>query len=122
MKKIKELLDITLAALDDVKAVDVVVFEVSKLTTISDYMVIASGRSKRQVAALADSVVEAAKKFGTQPLGVEGKTEGEWVLVDLGDIIVHVMYPETREYYQLEKLWSSAEDRKEDQSEHVKAS
>jgi len=122
MKKTKELLDITLAALEDVKAVDVVVFEVSKLTSISDYMVIASGRSKRQVSALAESVVEAAKKFGTQPLGVEGKTEGEWVLVDLGDIIVHIMYPDTREYYQLEKLWSSADDRKEDHKENVKIS
>lgn len=122
MKKIKELLKITLAALEDVKAIDVVVFEVSKLTSISDYMVIASGRSKRQVAALADSVIEAAKKYGTQPLGVEGKTEGEWVLVDLGDIIVHIMYPDTREYYQLEKLWSSAGDRKKDQKEYVKVS
>lgn len=118
MKKIKELVDITLAALDDVKAVDVVVFEVSKLTSISDYMIIASGRSKRQVGALADSVIEAAKKFGTQPLGVEGKTEGEWILVDLGDIIVHIMYPDTREYYQLEKLWSSATDREAEQVEN----
>lgn len=122
MKKIKELVDITLAALNDVKAIDVVVFEVSKLTTISDYMIIASGRSKRQVAALADSVIETAKKYGIQPLGVEGKTEGEWVLVDLGDIIVHIMHPETREYYQLEKLWSSAEDRKADQNEQAEAS
>ena len=122
MKKIKELVDITLAALNDVKAIDVVVFEVSKLTSVSDYMIIASGRSKRQVSALADSVIEAAKKQGIQPLGVEGKTESEWVLVDLGDIIVHIMYPETREYYQLEKLWSSAEDRKEDQKENVKVS
>ena len=108
----KELVDITLKALDDVKAVDVVVFEVSKLTSISDYMIIASGKSKRQVNALADKVIEAAKENGVMPLGIEGKTEGEWVLVDLGDIIVHIMYPETREYYQLEKLWSSADDRK----------
>lgn len=108
----KELIDITLKALDDVKAIDVVVFEVSKLTSISDYMIIASGKSKRQVAALADKVIEEAKKNGVKPLGIEGKTEGEWVLVDLGDIIVHIMYPETREYYQLEKLWSSADDRK----------
>jgi ribosome-associated protein len=120
MKKTKELLDIALAALDDVKAIDVVVFEVSKLTSISDYMVIASGRSKRQVNALAESVVEAAKKHGTQPLSVEGKTEGEWVLVDLGDIIIHIMYPDTREYYQLEKLWSSADDRQTDQVENTK--
>ncbi len=115
---IKKLVEITLAALEDVKAIDVVVFEVSKLTSISDYMIIASGKSKRQVAALADKVVEAAKKNGVKPLGVEGKTEGEWVLVDLGDIIVHIMYPETREYYQLEKLWSSSEDREAAQAEN----
>jgi len=114
---IKKLVEITLAALEDVKAIDVVVFEVSKLTSISDYMIIASGKSKRQVAALADKVVEAAKKNGVTPLGVEGKTEGEWVLVDLGDIIVHIMYPETREYYQLEKLWSSADDREAAQAD-----
>jgi ribosome-associated protein len=113
----KELIDLTLQALDDVKAVDVVVFEVSKLTSISDYMVIASGKSKRQVNALADKVVEVAKENGFTPLGVEGKAEGEWVLVDLGDIIVHIMYPDTREYYQLEKLWSSADDRKAAQAE-----
>lgn len=113
----KELIDITLKALDDVKAIDVVVFEVSKLTSISDYMIIASGKSKRQVIALADKVVEAAKENGVKPLGIEGKTEGEWVLVDLGDIIVHIMYPETREYYQLEKLWGAAEDNKTAQAE-----
>ena len=114
----KKLIDITLKALDDVKAVDVVVFEVSKLTSISDYMIIASGKSKRQVAALADKVVEAAKENDVKPLGVEGKTEGEWVLVDLGDIIVHIMYPETREYYQLEKLWGASEDSKVAQAEN----
>jgi len=113
----KELIDITLQALDDVKAIDVVVFEVSKLTSISDYMIIASGKSKRQVAALADKVMEAAKKNNIKPLGVEGKTEGEWVLVDLGDVIVHIMYPETREYYQLEKLWGNTEESNTAQAE-----
>ena len=113
----KELIDITLQALDDVKAIDVVVFEVSKLTSISDYMIIASGKSKRQVVALADKVVEVAKKNNVKPLGIEGKTEGEWVLVDLGDIIVHIMYPETREYYQLEKLWGATEDQQTAQAE-----
>jgi ribosome-associated protein len=107
----KELVNITLAALDDIKAVDVTVFEVSELTSISDYMIIASGRSKRQVNALAEKVVEVAKKNGIKPLGVEGKTESEWVLVDLGDIIVHLMHPDTREYYQLEKLWGTDTDK-----------
>jgi ribosome-associated protein len=114
----KDLIDITLQALDDVKALDVIVFEVSKLTSISDYMIIASGKSKRQVAALADKVVEAAKKNNVKPLGIEGKTEGEWVLVDLGDVIVHIMYPETREYYQLEKLWGTTEDNKAAQADN----
>ena len=102
----KELIDITLNALNDAKALDINVFDVSKLTSISDHMIIASGRSGRQVGALADKVVEAAKQHDIQPLGVEGKREGEWVLVDLGDIIVHIMQPDTREYFQLEKLWN----------------
>ena len=110
---IKKLIDIILNTLNDAKALDVILFEVSKLTSISDYMIIASGRSNRQVSTLADKVAEAAKKYGIQPLGVEGKREGEWVLVDLGDIIVHVMHPETREYYQLEKLWGSETEQAE---------
>jgi len=110
---IKKLIDITLNALNDAKALDITVFEVSKLTSISDYMIIASGRSNRQVSAMADKVVEAAKENGIQPLGVEGKREGEWVLVDLGDIIVHLMHPDTREYYQLEKLWGSEAEQAE---------
>lgn len=100
-----KLVDITLNALNDNKALDINVFDVTNLTTISDYMIIASGRSNRQVSAIADKVVEAAKVNDIQPLGVEGRREGEWVLVDLGDIIVHIMHPECREYYQLEKLW-----------------
>ena len=104
---IKKLITITLNALNDAKALDITLFEVSKLTSISDYMIIASGRSNRQVTALADKIIEVAKENGVQPLGVEGKREGEWVLVDLGDIIVHVMHPNIREYYQLEKLWGT---------------
>ena len=114
----KELVDITLNALNDAKALDINVFDVSKLTSISDYMIIASGRSGRQVASLADKVVEAAKQNDIQPLGMEGKREGEWVLVDLGDIIVHIMQPETREYFQLEKLWNAESDRTE-QAENI---
>jgi ribosome-associated protein len=68
-------------------------------------MIIASGRSDRQVKAIADKLVEAVKKLGQRPLGVEGRQQGEWVLVDLGDVIVHVMHPTSRAYYQLEKLW-----------------
>ena len=106
MKKTK-LVDITLDALNDAKALDINVFDVTNLTSISDYMIVASGRSNRQVSSIADKVIEAAKKNNYQTLGVEGKREGEWVLVDLGDVIVHVMHPESREYYQLEKLWNT---------------
>ena len=104
---IKKTIDVILKVLEDAKALDVIVFEVSKLTSISDYMIIASGRSSRQINSMAEKVVEAAKENGLKPLGTEGKTEGDWVLVDLGDIIVHIMHPDTREYYQLEKLWSA---------------
>lgn len=114
----KKLIDITLDALNDAKALDITVFEVSKLTSISDYMIIASGRSNRQVSSIAEKVAEATKKEGVQPLGVEGKRDGEWVLVDLGEVIVHIMHPETREYYQLEKLWSADSAEQQEQAEN----
>ncbi|TDJ19961.1 MAG: ribosome silencing factor [Gammaproteobacteria bacterium] len=96
-------------ALEDLKAVDILELDVRKLSNFTDYMIIASGRSARQVAALADNVVMKAKQSGEAPLGVEGMRAGEWVLVDLGDVVVHVMQPDVREFYQLEKLWSSRE-------------
>ena len=91
--------------LDDAKAMDVQVLDVSGITTITDRMIIASGRSERQVKALAEKVIESAKEQGIKPLGIEGDS-GNWILVDLGDIIAHLMHPTTRAYYQLEKLWS----------------
>ena len=102
---IKELLDIVLTSLNDGKAIDIDLYDVKKLTSMSDYILIASGRSRRQVSALADKLIQTVKENKFETLGVEGKTEGEWVLVDLGDIIVHIMHPSSREYYQLEKLW-----------------
>jgi ribosome-associated protein len=102
---IKKLLDIVLTSLNDGKATDVDLYDVKKLTSMSDYILIASGRSRRQVSALADKLIQTVKENKFETLGVEGKTEGEWVLVDLGDIIVHIMHPSSREYYQLEKLW-----------------
>lgn len=102
----EQLKDLALAALDDLKAQDVQVLDVRGMTSITDVMVIASGTSDRHIKALADNVVEAAKKRGVQPLGVEGETSREWVLVDLGDVIVHVMHPQTRAFYNLEKLWT----------------
>ena len=92
-------------ALDDLKAVDVQVLDVRHLTTVTDTMVIASGRSDRHVRAIASAVVEQCKKAGYRPLGVEGERSGEWVLVDLADVVVHVMLPRVREFYNLEKLW-----------------
>lgn len=93
-------------SLDDAKAVDVVTLDVRALTDVADFMVIASGTSKRHVSSIADRVTDTLRVLGVRPLGVEGRTEGEWVLVDFGYIVVHVMYPQTREFYGLEKLWS----------------
>jgi ribosome-associated protein len=103
--KSENLRDVALAALDEIKAIDVRVLDVRPLTDITDFMIIASGRSNRQVRALADEVVAEATLRGVRPLGVEGHEQAEWVLVDLGDVVVHVMQPATRDFYQLERLW-----------------
>lgn len=100
------LLEIVLTALDDMKGVDVRVIDVRDLTSITDRMVIASGTSTRHVKALAENVALQAKQHGYKPLGIEGENAAEWVLVDLADVVVHVMMPEIRDFYALEKLWS----------------
>lgn len=99
------LLDIVLHALDELKAKNVASLDVKELTSIADNMVIASGTSTRHVKALADNVIEQAKDNGFRPIGVEGTEGADWVLVDLGDVIVHIMQQSTREYYDLERLW-----------------
>ncbi|HKU79462.1 MAG TPA: ribosome silencing factor [Rhodanobacteraceae bacterium] len=95
-----------LAALDELKARDIREIDVRGRTSIADLLIIASGTSSRHVKSIADEVVKYAKRAGMLPLGVEGETEAEWVLVDLGDIIVHVMLPRVREFYGLERLWT----------------
>ncbi|GAB6047822.1 ribosome silencing factor [Methyloparacoccus murrellii] len=101
----EQLLKLVLDTLEDAKSRDVVVMDVRGKTNMTDFMVMASGTSERHVRSIAGHVAEEAKKNQILPLGMEGETVGEWVLVDLGDVIVHVMKPETREFYQLEKLW-----------------
>lgn len=98
--------NLVVAALEDHKAVNIAVLNVSKLTGVTDYMIVASGTSTRHVRALLDAVVVKAKEHGVMPLGVEGEQHAQWGLVDLGDVVVHVMLPEVRDFYQLEKLWS----------------
>lgn len=100
-------------ALDEMKAVNVKVLAVDKLTDITDTMIIASGNSDRHVRSIADRVVEHAKKAGYRPMGVEGERDGEWVLVDLQDVIVHIMLPRVREFYRLESLWDVSAARRE---------
>ncbi len=104
----KRLADSMIAALEDLKADNVRLLDVRDLTSMTDYMIIGSGRSNRQVRAMADRAIEEARKLGIRPLGTEGYQGGEWVLVDLGDVIVHAMHPLTRAFYQLEKLWGEA--------------
>ena len=99
---------VAMASLENYKAIDLVKLEISELTDIADYMLIVSGGSTRQVKALAKHLAEDAKKAGCPSLGVEGLEHGDWVLVDLVDVIVHVMVPESRELYRLEELWNGS--------------
>ena len=100
------LTDLVVDALDDVKAKDIVRLDVRDVTTVTDFMVVASGTSNRHVKALVDNVAEKAKAAGHRAIGIEGEEGGEWVLLDLQDTLVHVMLPKVREFYNLEKLWS----------------
>ena len=102
----EQLTDLVVEALEDVKAKDIVKLDVREMTTVTDYMVVASGTSTRHVQALVENVVKKASEAGHKPIGVEGEGGGEWVLLDLQDALVHVMLPKVREFYNLEKLWS----------------
>mgnify|MGYP000029413305 FL=1 len=104
--KLEQLHHLVVEALDDLKAKDIVTLDVREMTGMTDHMVICTGTSSRHVKSLAANVASDAKKQGVMPLGVEGDNGSDWVLVDFGDIVVHVMMTEAREFYELEKLWS----------------
>ena len=91
---------------DDMKAVDIITLDVQGKSSVTDYMIICTGTSKRHVSSIADHVASEAKKIGFDPLGMDGENEGKWVVVVMGTTMVHVMQEEQREMYQLEKLWS----------------
>ncbi len=102
----EQLSDLVVDALADVKAQDVTKLDVRNLTTVTDYMIVASGTSNRHVRALAEAVADKTREAGHKPSGIEGAEGSEWVLLDLQDVLVHVMLPRVREFYNLEKLWS----------------
>jgi ribosome-associated protein len=102
----EQLSNLVVDALEELKAIDIVRLDVSNLTTVTDYMIVASGTSNRHVKSLTDNVAEKARMAGHKPAGVEGEEGSEWVLLDLQDALVHVMLPRVREFYNLEKLWS----------------
>lgn len=99
--------ELAVTALEDMKAVNPVVMDVRGKSSVTDYMIVVSGTSDRHVKAIANNLVVEMKKAGVKPLGVEGDKIGEWVLVDLADVIVHIMLPDVRDFYQLEKLWEA---------------
>jgi ribosome-associated protein len=103
----KEILRIVLARLEDMKAEDIVTIDLTGKSSIGDYMVVTSGRSQRHVGAVADHVVKDLKAAGVSGVRVEGMRQGDWVLIDAGDVIVHVFRPEVRTFYNLEKMWSA---------------
>ncbi len=105
--QVKKLRNLVVEILEDMKAYDVKVLDVSQLTDVTDFMVIASGTSVRHVKSVAIRVRdEVREKTRVRPIGVEGEDQGDWVLIDLGDIVVHIMHPDTREFYDLERLWN----------------
>ena len=114
-----ELQQLVISSLEDHKAVDILVTDVSGKNPLTERMVIASGNSTRHVKSMAEHLVVSAKAAGNPPLGVEGAGEGEWVLVDLNDVIVHLMLPQTRAFYNLEKLWEASADHRSGVSSSV---
>lgn len=105
MMQLEQLNKLVCASLEDIKGLDIKVLDVRGMTSVMDSMIIATGTSNRHVKSLADNLLEKARQQGIRPLGVEGADEGSWVLVDLGDVVVHLMQPDVRAFYNLEKLW-----------------
>ena len=101
----EQLKQLIISAIEDIKGEDIVELDVKGKTSVTDLMIIVSGSSNRHVKSIASNIVSEAKDAGVKPLGVEGEMQAEWVLVDLGDIVVHVMQPHIRSFYDLEKLW-----------------
>jgi ribosome-associated protein len=107
-KKSEEMKEVVLNALEDMKAKDVSIIDVKGRTSVTDYMIIASATSSRHVSSVAENLVTEIKKHGGRSLGVEGGEGSDWLLVDLGDIVVHIMMPSAREYYDLERFWKTS--------------
>lgn len=112
-----QLRELVVTALEDFKAVDIQIIDVSGRNPLTELFVIASGSSSRHVKSMANNLIMQAKAVGCQPLGVEGQRHGEWVLVDLNDVVVHLMLPQTRAFYNLEKLWQTSSDRRSSASQ-----
>ncbi len=108
--KLEKLAELVIKTLEDNKATNIQTLDIRDISSFADLMIIASGTSSKQVTSIAENLIENAKKNKVPPYGTEGKQYGEWVLVDLGDIIVHIMHPTTRAHYQLEKLWGPVDD------------
>ena len=106
-------------SLDDDQAIDVLSIDLQGKTTIADRMIIASGRSSRHVSAMADHLVDRLKAAGVKGISVEGQKHGDWVLIDAGDVLIHLFRPEVREFYKLEKLWGDAAAARQDSMEHA---
>ena len=109
-KDVQACLKVVHEALLDVKAKDILELDVSAISNVADYMVIASGTSTRHIKALANNVAEEARKAGFRPLGMEGERDAEWILIDLGFVVVHVMLPTARKFYDLESLWRAKQE------------
>jgi ribosome-associated protein len=109
----QELLNLVVHDLSDLKAINVSPLDVRTLTTLTDYMVIATGNSSRHVHALCHHLVNTLKERHLEPVSIQGDRDDEWILVDLGDVVIHLMQPRTRDFYNLEKLWNPSLDMKE---------